>query len=139
MLRFVRDSTSEVVAYVLSTEGESYYVEKVRDAVARETYRTHVQASLDPAVLEKFAGIYELDPTFGGPDNKLLLIIRHEGLKLFAAAAGAPEVLLLPFTSTVFRHDVDDFSIEFLVNDSGAVDECILQFDNQSIRARRHP
>jgi hypothetical protein len=136
-LRFVRDTAGQVTAYVLTTEGESYFAEKTRDVSAREAFLTHVQSSLDPAELEQFVGIYELDPSFSASEKKVLLVIRRDGLKLYAAAAGAPEILLLPFSATEFRHDVDDFSIEFLRADTGLVVECVLRFNNQTVHGRR--
>ena len=78
--------------------GDAYTVPKERSAI-----------SLDPKLLDRLPGRYELKPGF-------VLTVRREGNRLFSQATGQPEAEIFAETETKFFYKVVDAQITFAAN-----------------------
>lgn len=73
-----------------------------------------VEVQLDPATLQRYAGVYELRPGFN-------LTFRVDGTRFFTQATGQQELEAFPSGPTTFFLKVVDARIEFLPEPDGAV------------------
>ncbi|NIR42434.1 MAG: DUF3471 domain-containing protein, partial [Gemmatimonadetes bacterium] len=80
---------------------------------------TREAVELDPAILERYVGVYELRPGFD-------LTITREDDQLFVQATGQPRFELFAESETEFFLKVVDAQITFVRGDSGAFDELVL-------------
>jgi CubicO group peptidase (beta-lactamase class C family) len=87
---------------------------------------------LDPAIYDRYAGVYELQPGFD-------LTITREGDRLMAQATGQEKVELFPESETEFFLTVVDAQITFVVAADGSVTELILHQGGQDLPAKRKP
>ncbi len=81
---------------------------------------------IDPSILSKYAGEYQLFPNFA-------IIIRAEGNKIFAQATGQAEFEIFPSTETRFYYKVVNAQIEFFKNEDGDFNKIILYQNNQEM------
>jgi hypothetical protein len=77
------------------------------------------EAEIDPALLDRYPGRYELVPGFW-------IDVTREGDQLFAQATGQPRFELFPETETRFFLKVVDAAIEFHGADDGQADALTL-------------
>jgi hypothetical protein len=93
---------------------------------------TREEVALDPAVLERYVGVYELRPGFD------LTVTREDG-RLFAQATGQSRFELFAESETEFFLKVVDAQITFVQGESGAFDELVLHQGGNDIRGTRKP
>ena len=85
---------------------------------------------LDPAILERYVGVYELQPGFD-------LAVSLDGGQLMAQATGQGAFQLHPETETEFFIEEVDAQVTFVVGPDGKVGELILHQGGRDMRARR--
>jgi CubicO group peptidase (beta-lactamase class C family) len=88
------------------------------------------EAELDPAVLDRYPGRYELVPGFS-------LDVTREGDHLFAQATGQPRFEIYPESETRFFYKVVDAQIEFHVSEDGRADSLTLFQGGQEMPGKR--
>jgi CubicO group peptidase (beta-lactamase class C family) len=88
------------------------------------------EVQVDPAILQKYVGIYELAPDF-------LLTVTMEDGKLMTQATGQAKVQVFPESETKFFLKVTDAQIEFLKDGSGNVNSLKLYQGGQIVPARK--
>lgn len=88
------------------------------------------EVTLDPKILESYAGEYELAPTFK-------IKIRHEGSHLFAQATDQPAFEIFAEKEGEFFLKVVDAQITFTKDDTGAVTGLILHQNGLDQKAKK--
>lgn len=117
----------QVAAMLMYQDGsrEAERAVKVSDEVS--TRRAIV---VDAAILERYVGVYELQPGFD-------LVVSLDGGKLMAQATGQGAVQLHPETETEFFIEEIDAQVTFVVGSDGKVAELILHQGGRDMPARR--
>ena len=64
------------------------------------------EVAIDPAILDKYIGRYELAPTF-------VIVVTRDGNRLFAQATAQPKFEIFPMSETKFFYNVVDAQISF--------------------------
>jgi hypothetical protein len=75
--------------------------------------------NVDPAVLEKYAGRYQLAPTF-------IITVVREGGHLYAQATGQPRFEIFAEDDRNFFYKVVDAQITFVVDTTGRATSLVL-------------
>ena len=105
-------------------------VEKYKGYKTDRVIQTRQAISLEPAQMEPFTGIYDIQPGFA-------LTITLESGHLMAQATGQEKFEIFPETPAKFFLTVVDAQIEFFKNDTGAVEYLILYQAGQEIKGVR--
>jgi D-alanyl-D-alanine-carboxypeptidase/D-alanyl-D-alanine-endopeptidase len=82
--------------------------------------KAHKQVAIDPAVLDRYVGRYQLVPNF-------VLTITKNGSRLFAQATGQGRFEIFPEAEKAFFAKVADIQISFIVPDSGNASGLVLR------------
>ena len=90
------------------------------------------EITLDPKLLETYAGDYQLAPTFS-------IKVTHEEGRLFLQATGQPKFELFAEKEGEFFLKVVEAQITFVKDDSGTVSSLILHQNGMDQKARRLP
>jgi CubicO group peptidase (beta-lactamase class C family) len=88
------------------------------------------EISVAPVVLEKLAGVYELNPQFK-------IAVTSEDGKLFAQATGQGKAQVFPSSETVFFYKVVDAELVFQRDESGTVTGLVLKQNGRDMPAKR--
>lgn len=86
--------------------------------------------TLSPARLQRFAGLYQLTPTFA-------ITIRRRGDQLYEQAAGQSALPIYPYGPTSFFLKAIDAQISFLADKYGKVNEMILRQEGMDMPGTR--
>jgi hypothetical protein len=89
-----------------------------------------VAIALDPAQLERYVGVYEIQPGFD-------LAVFVEGARLMTRATGQNAVQIHPESETEFFIEEIDAQITFVLGPDGTATELILHQGGRDIRAPR--
>ncbi|HKS25660.1 MAG TPA: serine hydrolase [Thermoanaerobaculia bacterium] len=92
--------------------------------------RERKEISVDPAVLERYVGKYQLSPTFA-------ITVTREGKQLFAQATAQPRFEIFPETERDFFLKAVDAQLTFVTDATGRVTKAILHqggFDQEAKR-----
>lgn len=117
----------QVTGMLMYQEGSREGEKAVRVSDEVPTRRAIV---VDSAILERYVGVYELQPGFD-------LAVSLDGGKLMAQATGQGAFQLHPETETEFFIEEIDAQVTFVVGPDGKVGELILHQGGQDVRARR--
>lgn len=129
-ITFVRDSTGTVAASLMRQGGVETRHEILTGPLADSLLAERTVVQLDAAVLERYAGEYELAPGF-------TLTFRSEGSRLFSRATGQEEVEVYPASETVFFLKVVEAEIAFELDDAGTPTGLVLTQGGREMHARR--
>ena len=88
------------------------------------------EVRLDPAILDRYVGRYELMPGF-------VVTIRREGDELWAQATGQQDALIHPQSETLFFHDLVEAELEFQLDAAGRVTGFVFRQGGQEMEATR--
>jgi CubicO group peptidase (beta-lactamase class C family) len=88
------------------------------------------EAAVDPKVLDRLTGDYELAPDF-------LITILRRGDKLISQATGQPEIELFPESETRFFLKVVDAQVDFVIDAAGRVTGLVLHQGGQDLPAKK--
>ena len=119
------ENNGEGAAVMTNAAGGSRLAEEVMAAIGTEygwpDFHPVVRSvvKVDPAVLTKYVGVYQLEPNFD-------LTISTEGGKLFGQASGQSKDELFPESETKFFLKVVDAEVEFTADDKGQITALIL-------------
>jgi hypothetical protein len=131
----IRLPDSNTTAIVLSNNTSTNAGTVARDLLAiyfGQPYTipaARTEVSVPPALLDAYAGRYELAPAF-------IITIAREGEHLFAQATGQPRFELFAESETKFFAKVTELQVTFVRDASGAVKELVLHQGGDR-RARR--
>ncbi len=129
-ITFIRDSDGRVVESVMRQGGVETRHEALTGALADSLLAEREVVHLDPAVLEGYAGEYELAPGF-------TITFRSEGSRLFSRATGQEEVEVYPSSETEFFLKVIEAEIAFELDAAGNPTGLILTQGGREMPARR--
>ena len=105
----------------------------VEDEADEKQASDQTRIAIDPALLEEYAGIYEIQPG-------MLVTIARSGSRLMGQIPGTPRVELAPMTVSRFRIEGENVEITFQRDESGQVDRLIvLQGEEETIAKRIEP
>lgn len=131
-LIFVRDGTSKVIKHVIHQQGEDHPAEKLEgekaEKILAEKQAKEKVAEVDPEILERYVGEYQLAPGF-------IITIRTEDNRIFAQATGQSEAEIFPRSETEFFFKVVDAQITLVVDQNGTVTGLILHQGGQDMPA----
>ncbi|MGH9362426.1 MAG: serine hydrolase, partial [Thermoanaerobaculia bacterium] len=113
---FRRDAAGKVTGMVLHRR-EGGDEEAVKSEEAPPAKRVALQ--VEPAVLARYVGTYELVPGFA-------IVVTQEGEKLFGQATGQPRFELFAESETEFFLEVVDAQVSFVRDAAGAVTGLVL-------------
>ncbi len=97
-----------------------------------EPPKDKVAVSVNPAMLDKLIGKYELSPTFA-------ITMTREGDRLFTQATNQPKFEVFPMSEMRWFLKVVDAELEFQKNDKGEVDSVILHQGGRDMPGKRVP
>jgi D-alanyl-D-alanine-carboxypeptidase/D-alanyl-D-alanine-endopeptidase len=95
-----------------------------------ETFHKAIQ--VDPAILERYVGEYELTPTFK-------IAVTRDGARLFVQATAQPRLEVFAQAETEFLLKVVNARITFVKDDSGKVTGLVLHQGGMDQKARKVP
>ncbi len=130
------DGHGDGAAVMTNAQGGSRLAGEVMSAIAtaynwpdwKPTER--IEVKVDPAVLARYAGTYELAPTFN-------ITFTLEGDHLMTQATGQPKFPIYPESPTKFFLTVVDAEVEFFSDDKGQVSYIILHQGGQDHKGVR--
>jgi D-alanyl-D-alanine carboxypeptidase len=126
-LRFRRDGQGRVAAVrFLPRSGPEAEGRKTDEPIPAE--RQAIQ--LDPAVLDRYVGIYELGPGFD-------LAVVRDGERIFAHPTGQPKAELFPASETEFFLRVVDAKLVFQTGPDGRATGLVLHQGGREMPAKR--
>ena len=88
------------------------------------------EIALDPKVLERYVGRYELAPNF-------VITVTREGARLFAQATGQPKIELFAEAEREFFYKVVDAQVTFKAEGSGPATALVLHQGGRDMPAKR--
>jgi CubicO group peptidase (beta-lactamase class C family) len=124
---FRRDAVGKVTGMVLHRR-QGGDEEAVRTEEAPPAKRVAVR--VEPAVLARYVGEYELFPGF-------TIVVTQEGEKLFAQATGQPRFELFAESDTKFFLEVVDAQVDFVVDAAGAVIGLVLHQGGRDVPGKK--
>ncbi|MDD5427315.1 MAG: DUF3471 domain-containing protein [candidate division Zixibacteria bacterium] len=95
-----------------------------------ETESNDQLATVEPEILEEYAGDYELAPG-------IALTFIHRGGRLFTCGPGQPEVEIYPRSETEFFMKVVEGSVKFVRDSVGTVSGIVVQQGGRNIAATK--
>ena len=130
------DSDGDGAAVMTDAQGGSRLAYQVMSAIAaaydwpdwKPVERTEVK--VDPAVLKRYVGTYELSPTFS-------VTFTLEGDQLMTQATNQPKFPVYPESQTKFFLKVVDAEVEFVSDEKGQVNAVILHQGGQDHKGVR--
>ncbi len=126
-LSFTRDAAGEISKLVL----QGNYAPDQEATKTDKPLPTEQQAvALDPALYDRYAGVYELAPGFS-------LTISREGAKLLAQATGQPKLEIFPESPTKFFAKEVDMQIEFVVEGDGKASSMVLHQSGRKLPGKK--
>jgi len=129
-LTYIRDDAGTVIAHEIHQNASDARAEKMSDEEAKKILSTISAIEIDPELLNRYVGDYQLAPGF-------ILTIRKQDDKLTAQATGQSEVTILPSSETEFFFEIVDAQITFQLDDSDEATSLILHQGGQDIPAPR--
>jgi CubicO group peptidase (beta-lactamase class C family) len=130
------DSNGDGAAVMTNAQGGSRLASEVMSAIAaayhwpdwKPVERTVVK--VDPAVLKRYVGTYELTPNFS-------VTFTLEGDQLMTQATNQPKFPVYPESQTKFFLRVIDAEVEFVTDDKGQINAVILHQGGQDLKGVR--
>ena len=129
-ISFERDAAGKVIASVMHQQGVDTRIERLVGPVADSLLVTPRVAEIDPAILTRYVGEYELAPTFN-------LTFRVREGRLFAQATGQTELELFPSSETEFFYTAVDARISFEVGADGTATGLVLHQGGRDMPAKK--
>lgn len=90
-----------------------------RNEAARRETTQHSEVAVDPAILDRYVGVYQLT-------ESAVFKITRDGAQLYAQLSGQPAFPIYPESSTRFFYKVVAAEIEFTVDAAGSVPSLVL-------------
>jgi len=123
----VKDADGNVTGMRMYQNG----AEEAEEAVLTdEPVPTRETIEVDPAILDRYVGKYELSPSFA-------LTVTREDDRIFAQATGQPRFEIFAESETEFFLEVVDAQITFVVGAGGAAESLILHQGGRDMPGKR--
>ncbi len=129
-ITFIRGSDGRVTASLMRQEGVETRHEALTGVLADSLLAQREAVHLDPAILERYVGEYELAPGF-------TITFRSEESRLFSRATGQEEVEVYPSSETEFFLKVVEAEIAFELDAEGNPTGLVLTQSGREMPARR--
>jgi CubicO group peptidase (beta-lactamase class C family) len=129
-ITFVTDSSGKATALILHQNGQNIRAPRVEGQAAAAAPQEHKEVKVDPAILAKYVGTYELTAGFD------IAITLDDG-QLYEQATGQGKAAIYPQSEKEFFLKVVDAQITFVTDSSGKATGLILHQNGQNIRAPR--
>ena len=101
-----------------------------RFAVTSTVQKQHAEVALDPAILDRYVGTYEMAPSF-------LIEITKQGNSLFGQPTGQEKVQLYPEGEFKFFLKVVEAEVTFVPDSTGRITQLILNQNGRSSTGKR--
>lgn len=92
--------------------------------------KQHREVKVDPAILDRYTGRYELAPTF-------VITVTRNGDHLFAQATSQPNFEIFAENDHDFFYKVVDAQLTFVVNDAGRATSLVLHQNGANVPGKR--
>jgi CubicO group peptidase (beta-lactamase class C family) len=112
-LKFVRDNNGKVTSHIIHQRGKDATAQKVEGEKANSIIEANRPSDIDPALLEKYAGVYDL--------TQFELNVYSRENKLFIQAMDQPELEITPKSKTDFINHEFSVNVIFSVDGDGSV------------------
>jgi CubicO group peptidase (beta-lactamase class C family) len=129
-LKFNRDQSGEIVSHTIYQNFDYSDAQKVGESEANEVLEAMRPAEIDPALLEKYAGAYELNPNF-------IMNVLSKDDKLFIQAGNYPELEIIARSETEFNNPDHGVNITFNVDNNGKVISLVFQQGNTTMTGKK--
>jgi CubicO group peptidase (beta-lactamase class C family) len=126
-LNFTRNDAGVATGFVLTTSSGT---EQPGTKTDKPVPAEQKALTLNPAVYDRYAGVYELSPGFS-------LTITREGAKLMAQGTGQPKFELIPESATTFSAKEVQILIEFVIGGDGKAASLVLNQGGQKLPGRK--
>jgi D-alanyl-D-alanine carboxypeptidase len=126
-IRFLRDEKGETTAMVVIRH---YGGDELAAKVSRELPKERQAVKVDPALYDRYTGVYELAPTFR-------LTVTREGERIFAQATGQERVEIFPDGEAEFFLRVVDAQISFVRDSSGKISGLVLHQGGRDLPGKK--
>ncbi|HEX6086544.1 MAG TPA: serine hydrolase [Thermoanaerobaculia bacterium] len=126
-LTFERDAAGKIVA-MISDDGRT----KSRAPLTNEKPVTRTEITIDPAKLDRYAGDYQLAPTF-------FLKVFRKGDELWTQATGQGEIRIYPESESKWFLKVVDAQLTFEFDEKGVAKALTLHQNGRNMPAPRVP
>ncbi len=136
-ISFVRDSTGDIVAHILYSDGDFFRAEKLNEADCPAFALPLKAVPVDPRILDELVGSYRFETMIPSVEVGFELMVSRLGNHLLVSMD--PDVVehMYPHSESEFFHREVDFHLTFERNDSGHVTGCVLRMGNASARGSR--
>lgn len=125
ILTFLRDASGNITGVDTDDRGAVTSYKKTAKPVP-----SHVEIKLEPDILSKYCGDFELSPGF-------VLKVTLEGDSIFTQATGQGKVQIFPESETRFFLKVVDAQLEFVKDESGKFNKVILHQGGRDIEGKK--
>jgi serine-type D-Ala-D-Ala carboxypeptidase/endopeptidase len=129
-ITFVTDSNGKATALILHQNGLDQRAERVEGASAPQPPAQPKEVKVDPAILQKYVGTYQLTPGFA-------ITITLDGDQLYEQATGQGKAAIYPKSETEFFLKVVDAQITFVTGDSGPATQMVLHQGGMNLPGKR--
>jgi len=126
-LRFTRNAAGVATGFVLTNSSGT---EQSATKTSKPLPPERQAAALDPALYDRYVGVYELAPGFS-------LTITREAAKLIAQGTGQPKIELFPESPTTFFAKEVEVRIEFVIGGDGKASSIFLNQGGQKLPGKK--
>jgi CubicO group peptidase (beta-lactamase class C family) len=129
-IEFQTDSQGRATGLTLRQGGTALRAPRIEGDTPPPLKKDHKEISLDPAVLDRYVGRYQLGPSF-------IVTITRQDSHIYAQATGQPKFEIFAEGEKEFFLKVVDAQIAFVTDDHGKVTELVLHQNGAHQAARR--
>ncbi len=127
MLIFSRDSLGHIDGCMERDDDRLVVARKLFGEKARLFDLDRKAISLDSAKYNEYQGTYKISSETGEPKLDMIIKVRHKGTRLVASFGDFRDVVLFPAAIDRFFHEKSTFELDFIRDENGAVDGCIIK------------
>ncbi|MBN2731275.1 MAG: serine hydrolase [Balneolaceae bacterium] len=126
-IEFYPSKGDSAASLTLFQNGREIVAKKTSDEIIKPKREA---IKIDPAVLDRYTGVYQLTPVFA-------ITITKDGDQLMAQATGQQKLPIFPESKTKFFYKAVDAQIEFIANNKGAYHKLKLYQSGQILEGKR--
>lgn len=137
ILTFMRDDRGMVTG--LETEDEGIHIRgtKLPDSIAAEIIIDRTPVRLRPEILDRYAGIYEIERSHGNRNSWPYIYVIPAGDRLIVSITDSEAIELFPGSKTEFFHKDADFRLTFILDRDKHVVGCIVKMGDQKLHGKK--
>jgi len=134
---FNRDSMGNIIGLTRIDDGYGLSAVKLPKAAAADLLINRTPIRVDSAILDQYAGLYQIEPDTGVQEPGISITIQSAGNHLIVSIVNGEPIEVYPSSEIRFFHKDADFQITFSRNDAGRVTECQIQIGGLVVRGNR--